>query len=1129
MTVLKGVPMRFEMKSNARKDNGALRVALSFDPAELHMKPTPYGVVLQLDGCTLSGEPGGPGLPSRVIRLALPALSRVGSVKGQATRTVLLNKKPALLAPLQLPQPGDRTKPKGGDGEHCDVMVKPSSLREHDEPFVEPLPSHALLPPRAELYEREARQPRPLARLVATEQVGPVPIAVIEVSPVHLTAEGLLEFATEIEVSVTVEPLRTEGMPSTERAGEQAPDGDMTALSTAFMRPIHSRAQAERLVQLARLRVLNPDAVWDFGPLFPALLTHVDHLVITDNQRWNATTIAPIGPAGNLVAAFQRLADWKGKRGVKSRVVTITDIVAGTYGNFASGARDLQEVIRRFLQWAYSAWGISWVLLGGDIGIVPMRSVPGASEGHIDTQSTDPPPDNKSFWTGTFLKMNVVSPGTWWPGSNSSHLLVRADNGLLIPYDPTGASGPTQRGWYFCTSNSYATRSSTPTNFVRVNGPAGEVDARLQWLYMWNMLPTDLYYASLQGPRYGIAGRHDWDLLDNGIYGQHTDGADFDGVEYETDVSVGRAPVADAAQANAFVDKLIAYEQFRRPDGSSLDLSWPARMLLVSSNWGGRLWIGPTTAMPPGDNQYHHPASVNHSLIKLKDTPTDLQWQLIAQVTPGDVRLLPFDRNAATAGRGWYFAASGTNLTPSGISINIFGIHLFFPIPTQWVAVYGTTAELSPQGYVFDRDEADGSLHDQEQLRTQVDAELPGITGFSRLYEDEVDLTPAQAAAAPVQHLTEDRLRDALNAAPHFVSLSGHGNSDGCCGLSGNMAQNLNNGPHSFIGYADSCLTNQFDAEDAVSEKLLYNSHGGAVAYIGNTRFSWIGVGDNFQRAFFHRLTATRHIGLANDSRAGMVNESTGFYRLYNKWAIFTLNLMGDPEMPVWLGKPKTMHVAFPTVLDKRPPFSVTVKQPFLFGEIPLAGAAVHIQQGAFFRLAFTNAAGVATFDLNPAQLGKLDITVTRIGFKPFIGSARIAGPAWVSGRVTRIIHQHGSTHRSLVQLHLDTAIDGDPDRAWYARDSLPDYGIILDAVTDAYVQDKAISLFVNLTDEGGTIERFAFNYPLRLPSHLVDVTGVRAVDLLPIALPATADSPASSEPAAEAMTAAAMAGSTSG
>jgi len=66
-----------------------------------------------------------------------------------------------------------------------------------------------------------------------------------------------------------------------------------------------------------------------------------------------------------------------------------------------------------------------------------------------------------------------------------------------------------------------------------------------------------------------------------------------------------------------------------------------------------------------------------------------------------------------------------------------------------------------------------------------------------------------------------------------------------------------------------------------------------------------------------------------------------------------------------------------------------------------------------------------------PAQLGKLDITVTRIGFKPFIGGARIGRSGWVSGCVTRIIHQHGSAHRSLVQLHLDSAIDGDLDRAW--------------------------------------------------------------------------------------------------
>lgn len=158
-------------------------------------------------------------------------------------------------------------------------------------------------------------------------------------------------------------------------------------------------------------------------------------------------------------------------------------------------------------------------------------------------------------------------------------------------------------------------------------------------------------------------------------------------------------------------------------------------------------------------------------------------------------------------------------------------------------------------------------------------------------------------------------------------------------------------------------------------------------------------------------------------------------------------------------------------------------------------------------------------------------MTVTRLGFQPFIGSARIAGPVWVSGSVTRIIHQQGSPHRSLVRLHLDTAVDGDMDRSWYAQDQLPDYGIIMDAVTDAYVQDKTISLFVNLIDQGGTIERFAFGYPLWLVPHPADVADIRAVELPAVAAPITvaAPSPPSMTPVEDTAAEEAVAGITDG
>ncbi|VVB64783.1 Uncharacterised protein [uncultured archaeon] len=47
------------------------------------------------------------------------------------------------------------------------------------------------------------------------------------------------------------------------------------------------------------------------------------------------------------------------------------------------------------------------------------------------------------------------------------------------------------------------------------------------------------------------------------------------------------------------------------------------------------------------------------------------------------------------------------------------------------------------------------------------------------------------------------------------------------------------------------------------------------------------------------------------------------------------------------------------------------------------------------------------------------------------------------------------------------------------------DYGIIMDAVTDAYVGGKKISLFVNNIDKSGNTERFAFGYPLYLQAKI--------------------------------------------
>jgi hypothetical protein len=884
---------------------------------------------------------------------------------------------------------------------------------------------------------------------------------------------------------------------------------------------VTSRLQAKRLAELARSEVINAESVIDVSRYWPYLDLPADYLIITDNRAWDAVSITPGPTIPGIVEAFQKLATWKRSRGVTTKVVTITDILAGRYGDFRSGSRDLQEVIRKFLKHVVPSWGVSWLLLGGDVGVVPIREVAGAIEGHIEVGTDDPPKDNRSFWTGSYLKMNVVNPGTWWAGLSASSILVNPENGQVIPYDAAGTSNATNPGWYFTRSkldvatvvdkdtisfrlpeaqpspgllDPYGVLSAAAGAHVRVNGPSWLVNAKLQWLYKWNTIPTDLYYSSLDsyvigekqidigfGMSFSIPyvwfPEHDWDATNNELYGQHNDSGDLDGVVAKTDISVGRAPVDSAMQAEAFVKKVIAYESFRSPDsGLSLDSNWPRRVVMASSNWGGPTAAAIATASdPPEDDRYHHSAGSLHSLIKLSAPMAATGLELVAEISDSDRRIIPYSAPAGDGSRGWHFAKSAGDLTVSEVTIPLPWGVFQFPIPSQWIAVFAPTTELTPQRYLLVDPAQDGSMSDQEQLRVQLQSELPKWDSYIRLYEDELDLTSAQASAAPVQHLTSARLQTALNAKPHVMSLSGHGNSDGCCGGSPWLASGLINGYETFIGYADSCLTNQVDAMDAFSEALVYNPNGGAVAYVGNTRFSWIGVGDNFQRAFFHRLTAVDHLGWLNDSRCSLLG-TTGYATVYERWVIFALNLTGDPEMKVrkeplrffgvYMDDKILTHLPRRPikikVVETRPPKPVPDPP-------PLADILVNIRQGENSFAARTDRNGEVRFDLSHLENGDIDLTVSRDGFVPFLLTTRIAGD-WARGVVTEIAPRMDGQEGSRITLSGD-----DGKTQFYANANSPDYRLILDAAENALLSQKPISLWVNTIEKGGTIERFRF------------------------------------------------------
>lgn len=85
-----------------------------------------------------------------------------------------------------------------------------------------------------------------------------------------------------------------------------------------------------------------------------------------DGSAVEYVIISPTNAA--MMQEWQRLADWKTACGVPAVVVT-TDWISENY----SGGSDLSERVRYFLRDSYVNWDLKWVLIGGDVSLIPTR------------------------------------------------------------------------------------------------------------------------------------------------------------------------------------------------------------------------------------------------------------------------------------------------------------------------------------------------------------------------------------------------------------------------------------------------------------------------------------------------------------------------------------------------------------------------------------------------------------------------------------------------------------------------------------------------------------------------------------------------------------------------------------
>lgn len=634
--------------------------------------------------------------------------------------------------------------------------------------------------------------------------------------------------------------------------------------------------------------VVNPGDLpfWVFEPR----PIDVPYLIITDDNYW--TSDFERTPGADLVEQFEELAQWKREKGVRATVVRIADIVDGRYGDFRSGALDLQETIRNFLKHAESHYRTQWVLLGGDIEVIPPRRVSvwgNVNAAHRYKLKTDERPKNGYVYWDSANGRTLIN--AWATGF--THLISpRTGRTFTHAADPTEAAP----GWREVDADLCdMTDAREGSRCLELIAPAADIErADVMFALYENTIPTDLYYSSLRGPEYDTPGRHDWDLNNDGLYGTNVWDRSADGVSYWPTLRLGRAPVGNATEAGHFVDKVRLYEQHQMPFG------FAGKHLLAADRWGGspKAQRGSENP-PPVDRSYHHAAS-DFTVVHFRSAPSPaLDWRIVAWRNEDSWQELSYSRDAGPGIDGYYFCTDATCAVRSEIPFPLLFIIVWIPVPTEFVKVEAADPFEDPAWFFLDHRTLDGAMVEKEEVKSLFTRFFTGLDDRQRLYKDIYDIAPEP----DLSELFDFKVTEALRRGVNITSLSGHGWWGGCCGLDFRNVPEMNFFASAGVVYADSCLTNEFDhaTNDAVSELMLTQPGGGAVAYVGNSRLSWIGLGQAFEKTFWRRMRTERHIGALHNSKAGYTSGPN------EQWVNFSLNLMGDPEMEIWRQQPRNI------------------------------------------------------------------------------------------------------------------------------------------------------------------------------------------------------------------------------
>jgi hypothetical protein len=248
--------------------------------------------------------------------------------------------------------------------------------------------------------------------------------------------------------------------------------------------------------------------------------------------------------------------------------------------------------------------------------------------------------------------------------------------------------------------------------------------------------------------------------------------------------------------------------------------------------------------------------------------------------------------------------------------------------------------------------------------------------------------------------LSHQAVMDSMNAGVGMGHWDGHGNQSGIYMGGGSQpffessdADALTNGDKTGIAVSIACDCAAWDwvaGGDCLAEHMVMRAGGGCIATIMNTRYGYgaLDPGNNYVPGPSERLDTTfyagvftygtPHIGQAlGRSKACWAPYADSLYQYdQQRYCIYDLNLIGDPETPLWTADPTALNVSHAGVVNigNNIPYPVTVTTAF---DAPVESAMVCLKKGTEVDVkGWTNSSGQVTLYVSATTPGQMLMAV---------------------------------------------------------------------------------------------------------------------------------------------------------